>query len=83
MYFYLLLMKTTLPLIPYVPSLDERTETIFKFITIKPGQKTLDLGAGDGRIVIAIGARCSPTHDEVLAHHVVPIDACRTLEQSR
>ncbi len=50
-------MKTTLPLIPFVPSLDERTETMFKFITVKPGQKTLDLGAGDGRIVIAMAKK--------------------------
>jgi ribosomal protein L11 methylase PrmA len=43
--------------IPYVPSLPERIETIFELIEVFPGQKSLDLGAGDGRVVIEFAKR--------------------------
>ena|SRR3989344_2898564 len=38
--------------IPYVPSLPERLETMFSLINVAPGQKSVDLGSGDGRVVI-------------------------------
>lgn len=37
----------------YVPSLDEKVNRMIKFLEIKPGQKIADLGAGDGKLVIA------------------------------
>lgn len=43
--------------IPYVPSLPERIETMFSLIEVSPGQKSLDLGAGDGRVVIEFAKR--------------------------
>ena len=43
--------------IPYVPSLPERIETIFQLIEVNPFQKSLDLGAGDGRVVIEFARR--------------------------
>jgi hypothetical protein len=39
---------------------DERLNNILKLAQVKPGQKTIDLGSGDGRVVIALaqaGAR--------------------------
>jgi cyclopropane fatty-acyl-phospholipid synthase-like methyltransferase len=43
--------------IPYVPSIPERIETMFELIEVSPGQKSLDLGAGDGRVVIEFAKR--------------------------
>lgn len=40
--------------IPYVPSADDRLEVMMGFAAVKPGDKSLDLGAGDGRVVIAM-----------------------------
>lgn len=42
------------PLLPFVATPDEKVETILKFADILPGQKSVDLGAGDGKIVIAM-----------------------------
>jgi cyclopropane fatty-acyl-phospholipid synthase-like methyltransferase len=50
-------MKTHNNQIPYVPSPDEKLDTIFKLVKIKPGIKTMDLGSGDGRIVIAMAKK--------------------------
>lgn len=41
------------PLLPFVATPDELIEQIITWADIKPGQKSVDLGAGDGRIVIA------------------------------
>ncbi|HET9850339.1 MAG TPA: class I SAM-dependent methyltransferase [Candidatus Saccharimonadales bacterium] len=46
--------------IPYVPSSDDRLEIMLKFAKAGAGDNSLDLGAGDGRVVIAMakaGAR--------------------------
>jgi predicted RNA methylase len=40
--------------IPYVPSSDERLEVMLKFAAPAAGLKSLDLGAGDGRVVMAM-----------------------------
>lgn len=40
--------------IPYVPSAGERLEVMMEFAAVKDGQKSLDLGAGDGRVVMAM-----------------------------
>jgi cyclopropane fatty-acyl-phospholipid synthase-like methyltransferase len=40
--------------IPFVPSSDARLETMVEFAAIKPGEKTLDVGSGDGKVVIAL-----------------------------
>jgi ribosomal protein L11 methylase PrmA len=42
------------PLLPFVPTPDERVGIMLKFAQVKPGQKSIDLGAGDGKIVIAM-----------------------------
>ena len=41
-------------LIPYVPTPEEKVEKMVAFANVKQGQKSVDLGAGDGRIVIAM-----------------------------
>lgn len=40
--------------IPYVDTTGERVAQMVRFSDVKPGQKTLDLGSGDGRVVIAM-----------------------------
>jgi len=37
----------------YVPTKPERVEKMIEFLDIKPGQMIADLGAGDGRLLIA------------------------------
>lgn len=39
--------------IPYVPSLDERVRVMVELAGPLQGKKTVDLGSGDGRVVIA------------------------------
>ena len=37
----------------YVPTKDEDIQTMLEFARVKKGQKSIDLGAGDGRVVVA------------------------------
>ena len=37
----------------YVPTLTDRVEKIIRYLDIKPGDKIVDLGSGDGRLLIA------------------------------
>lgn len=41
----------------YVPTSDERVGKMIKLLEIKPGQTAVDLGAGDGRMVIALASK--------------------------
>ncbi|HET9850563.1 MAG TPA: class I SAM-dependent methyltransferase [Candidatus Saccharimonadales bacterium] len=46
--------------IPYVPSSDQSTGLMIKLANIRPGEKAVDLGAGEGKLVVAMaraGAR--------------------------
>ena len=38
----------------YVPSKDERIKKMIEFLDIKKREKALDIGAGDGRVVVAL-----------------------------
>ena len=38
----------------YVPTSEEEVEKMVKLLGIKPGQKVIDLGAGDARLLIAL-----------------------------
>lgn len=38
---------------PFLPTHQERLERALRLVNLKPGQKIADLGAGDGRILIA------------------------------
>lgn len=38
---------------PYVGSKDEMSDVIFALASVKPGEKLIDIGSGDGRLVIA------------------------------
>ena len=42
------------PLLPFVATPDDEVEKIVLLSGVKPGMKTMDLGAGDGKIVIAM-----------------------------
>ena len=41
-------------ILPYVETPIEKVEKMVAFADVKPGKKSVDLGAGDGRIVIAM-----------------------------
>ena len=45
------------PDIPYVPSAEERCKIMFALAEVNPGAKTIDLGSGDGRVVIGMARR--------------------------
>lgn len=42
---------------PFLPTLRVRTDEIFELLALKPGQKLLELGSGDGRILRAAAER--------------------------
>jgi SAM-dependent methyltransferase len=42
---------------PYVPTMRRNMDTAFDLLDLKPGQTLLDLGSGDGRVLIAAGKR--------------------------
>lgn len=42
------------PLLPFVGTPEELIEQMVTWAAVQPGQKSVDLGAGDGRIVIAM-----------------------------
>lgn len=48
--------------IPFVPSSTDRLNTMIELSSVKPGQKTLDLGSGDGRVVIAMAKAGAEAH---------------------
>ncbi len=60
------LFKMLLPFLfggaPYVASGDQQISTMISLTDIKPGEKVLDLGAGDGRIVIALAKNGIESH---------------------
>ncbi len=47
---------------PYVPSQSASVEKMMAIAEIKPGEKTADLGSGDGRVVIAMAQRGAEAH---------------------
>ena|SRR5581483_7301652 len=58
-------------IIPYVTSPQEKLDIIFRHISISPGQKSIDLGAGDGRIVIEMARRGAEAHGyEIIEKYV-------------
>jgi 16S rRNA A1518/A1519 N6-dimethyltransferase RsmA/KsgA/DIM1 with predicted DNA glycosylase/AP lyase activity len=58
-------MVTLLPLIhgaPFVRSADDRLKNILKLSQVKKGEKAADIGAGDGKIVIALARAGAEAH---------------------
>ncbi len=55
---FLLFLRAILPRVFhgafYAPSQPARIEKMFRLLEIKPGDKAVDLGSGDGRLVIAL-----------------------------
>lgn len=47
---------------PYAPLGKEKTNTLITLLDIKPGERAIDLGAGDGRIVIALAKAGAQAH---------------------
>lgn len=47
---------------PYVPTLNKQVATAFDLLDLKPGQHLLELGCGDGKVLVAAaerGIRCT------------------------
>src|SRR6185503_10781966 len=64
-------LAVTLPVLfgpPYLPTLRRNMETAFDLLDLKPGQTLLDVGSGDGRVLLeaarrgycAVGIELSP-----------------------
>lgn len=64
--------------IPFVPSAPDRLAAMLELANIKPRQRTVDLGAGDGRVVIACaklgaeahGYELSPERVQLATHNI-------------
>ena len=41
----------------YIPSADEQLKSVFELVTVKPHALLLDLGSGDGKVVIALAKK--------------------------
>jgi cyclopropane fatty-acyl-phospholipid synthase-like methyltransferase len=54
----ILLFKSLMPFLfwgaLYVPTKEEKVKKMIEFLNIKEGEKALDIGSGDGRLVIAL-----------------------------
>jgi cyclopropane fatty-acyl-phospholipid synthase-like methyltransferase len=48
--------------IPFVPSSEDRLQTMLDLAGVTPGIKTIDLGCGDGRIVLAMAKLGAEAH---------------------
>jgi precorrin-6B methylase 2 len=46
----------------YVPTSREKIKRMIEFANIKPGERAVDLGAGDGRLVIALAKAGAEAH---------------------
>jgi SAM-dependent methyltransferase len=42
---------------PYLPTLTSQMNTAFEFLDLKPGQTLLELGCGDGKVLVAAAER--------------------------
>lgn len=47
---------------PYVPTHDKILKKMIALLSIKPGEKAVDLGSGDGKIVIALAQAGAEAH---------------------
>lgn len=47
---------------PYLPSKQKKVEKMAHLLEIQPGQKAIDIGSGDGRIVIALAKAGAEAH---------------------
>lgn len=54
LYVFFMLSYSMLRGAPYAASTDEKIDTMISLLDIKKGEKAVDLGSGDGKIVIAL-----------------------------
>jgi len=55
-------IQSTMPKVPFIPSSMETVDIMVELSGAKPGQKVADLGAGDGRIVMAFAKKGVEVH---------------------
>lgn len=55
-------LRTMIKGAPYVPTKQKAVQKMIDLAGIKPGQKAVDLGSGDGRIVIAFAQAGADSH---------------------
>ena len=58
----LLLLSTVIRGAPFVPTHSDRVSTMVKLAEIRPGEQALDLGSGDGRLVMAMARAGAIAH---------------------
>lgn len=61
-YTAILLGRTTIGGAPYAPLGKEKIDTMINLLDIKKGDKVVDLGSGDGRIVIGLARKGAQAH---------------------
>ena len=57
LFFLIILITTILSVIkgaPYIPSDQSTIKRMIKFAKVKKGEKAVDLGAGDGRVIVEL-----------------------------
>ncbi len=62
--------------LPFVPSSTERLKTMIEMASVLPGEKAADLGAGDGRVVIALAKMGAEAH----GYEIDPVLVQKALE---
>jgi hypothetical protein len=62
LYIIYLLFYSMLKGAPYAPIHKEHLPIMLKLLRVKPGEKAVDIGAGDGRIVIALAQAGADAH---------------------
>jgi len=71
-------LKVLLPLLfwgaIYVPTKKEKIEKIIRLAEIKPEEKAVDLGSGDGNLVIALAGAGAEAH----GYEVSPVLVCKS-----
>lgn len=59
---FIFLIRSMVRGAPFVPTRPEITEEMIRLLEIRPGEKAVDLGSGDGRLVVALARAGAEAH---------------------